>query len=40
LPAGIDSNAVKVSIANGVLDVSAPKPAGAQAKNVETKVAA
>jgi HSP20 family molecular chaperone IbpA len=38
--AGIDSDAVNVSIANGVLDVGAPKLAGSQVKNVETKDAA
>jgi HSP20 family protein len=39
LPAGVDANAVKATIANGVLKVTVPKPAPAQAKKIEVKPA-
>jgi HSP20 family protein len=40
LPAGIDSNSIKASIAKGVLTVVVPKPAPAQVKKIEVKAAA
>jgi HSP20 family protein len=40
LPAGIDPDAIKAVIANGVLTVTVPKPAPAQVKKVEVKAAA
>jgi HSP20 family protein len=40
LPTGIDVNAIKASIANGVLKVTVPKPAPAQVKKVDVKAAA
>jgi HSP20 family protein len=40
LPAGIDPNGIKASIAKGVLKVTVPKPAPAQTKKVEVKSAA
>jgi HSP20 family protein len=40
LPAGIDPDAIKASIAKGVLKVTVPKPAPAQVKKVEVKTAA
>jgi len=39
LPAGVDSGAIKATIANGVLKVTVPKPAPAQAKTIEVKAA-
>lgn len=39
LPAGVDANAVKATIANGVLKVTVPKPAPSQAKKIEVKAA-
>jgi HSP20 family protein len=40
LPDGIDADAIKASLSNGVLKVTVPKPTPAQAKKVEVKVAA
>lgn len=40
LPAGIDADAIKASLSNGVLKVTVPKPAPAQVKKVEVKAAA
>ena len=40
LPAGINSDAIKASLSNGVLKVTVPKPAAAQVKKVEVKAAA
>jgi HSP20 family protein len=40
LPAGINADAIKATLANGVLKVVEPKPATAQAKKVEVKSAA
>lgn len=40
LPEGIDADAIKATIANGVLKVTVPKPAPAQVKKVEIKTAA
>jgi HSP20 family protein len=40
LPAGVNADAIKASLANGVLKVTVPKPAAAQAKKVEVKTAA
>ena len=40
LPAGVDPNAIKASIAKGVLTVTVPKPAPAVAKKIEVKAAA
>ena len=40
LPAGVDPDTIKASIANGVLKVTVPKPAPAQSKKVEIKPAA
>lgn len=37
LPAGVDAGAIKATIANGVLKVTVPKPAPAQAKTIEVK---
>jgi HSP20 family protein len=40
LPAGVNADAIKATLANGVLKVTVPKPAAAQAKKVEVKTAA
>jgi HSP20 family protein len=40
LPDGIDADAIKANIAKGVLKVTIPKPAPAQAKTIEVKTAA
>ncbi|WP_370455213.1 Hsp20/alpha crystallin family protein [Pseudolabrys sp. FHR47] len=40
LPPGVDADAIKASIAKGVLTVTVPKPAPAQAKKIEVKPAA
>jgi HSP20 family protein len=40
LPEGIDADAIKASISNGVLKVTVPKPAPKQVKKVEVKTAA
>lgn len=40
LPAGVDADAIKASIAKGVLTVTVPKPAPAQAKKIEIQSAA
>ena len=40
LPTGINSDAIRATLANGVLKVVVPKPATAQAKKVEVKSAA
>jgi HSP20 family protein len=40
LPDGVDPSAVKATIAKGVLKVTVPKPAPAQAKKIEVKTAA
>ena len=40
LPAGVDPDAIKASIAKGVLTVKVPKPAPAQVKKIEVKAAA
>jgi HSP20 family protein len=40
LPAGIDPEAIKASLSNGVLKVTVPKPTPAQVKKVEVKAAA
>lgn len=40
LPGGVDADAIKASISDGVLKVTVPKPAAAQAKKVEVKTAA
>ncbi len=40
LPAGIDADAIKANLSNGVLKVTVPKPAPAQVKKVEVKAAA
>jgi HSP20 family protein len=40
LPSGVNADAIKASLANGVLKVTVPKPAAAQAKKVEVKTAA
>ena len=40
LPEGVNADAIKASIANGVLKVSVPKPAAAQVKTIEVKSAA
>jgi HSP20 family molecular chaperone IbpA len=37
---GVDANAIKASVAKGVLKVTVPKPAPAQVKKVEVKTAA
>ncbi len=39
VPSGVDANAIKATIANGVLKVTVPKPAPAQAKKIEVKSA-
>ncbi len=40
LPPGVDADAIKASIAKGVLKVTVPKPAPKQAKKIEVKPAA
>ena len=40
LPPGVDPDAIKASLSNGVLKVTVPKPAPAQVKKVEIKAAA
>lgn len=40
LPDGVNPDAIKASIAKGVLKVTVPKPAPAQAKKIEVKSAA
>jgi HSP20 family protein len=40
LPDGVNTDAIKASIAKGVLKVTVPKPAPAQAKKIEVKAAA
>jgi HSP20 family protein len=40
LPEGVNPDAIKASIAKGVLRVTVPKPAPAQAKKIEVKSAA
>jgi HSP20 family protein len=40
LPAGINPDQIKASIAKGVLTVTVPKPAPAQTKKIEVKAAA
>jgi HSP20 family protein len=40
LPAGVDPDTIKASIAKGVLTVTVPKPAPAAVKKVEVKTAA
>jgi HSP20 family protein len=40
LPAGVDPDAIKATIAKGVLKVTVPKPAPAQVKKVDIKAAA
>ena len=40
LPAGVTADDIKASIAKGVLTVTVPKPAPAQAKKIEVKAAA
>jgi HSP20 family protein len=40
LPSGINPDNIKASLSNGVLKVTVPKPAPAQAKKVEVKAAA
>ena len=40
LPDGVDPDAIKASIAKGVLTVTVPKPAPAQSKKIEVKAAA
>ncbi len=40
LPSGIDPDSIKATIANGVLKVTVPKPAAADAKKIEVKTAA
>ncbi len=40
LPKGVDADAIKASIVNGVLKVSVPKPVPAQVKKIEVKAAA
>jgi HSP20 family protein len=40
LPTGINADAIKANLANGVLKVTVPKPAAAQPKKVEVKTAA
>ncbi len=39
-PEGVDAGAIKATIAKGVLIVTVPKPAPAQAKTIEVKTAA
>ncbi len=40
LPAGIDPDAIKANLSNGVLKVTVPKPSPAQVKTVQVKTAA
>ncbi len=40
LPQGVDANAIKASMAKGVLKVKVPKPAPAQSKKIEVSSAA
>jgi HSP20 family protein len=40
LPTGVNADAIKANLANGVLKVTVPKPVAAQAKKVEVKTAA
>jgi HSP20 family protein len=40
LPAGVNADQIKASIAKGVLTVTVPKPAPAQTKKIEVKAAA
>ena len=40
LPDGVNADAIKANIAKGVLKVTVPKPAPAQAKKIEVKAAA
>ena len=40
LPDGIDADAIKANLSNGVLRVTVPKPAPAQVKKIEIKAAA
>jgi HSP20 family protein len=40
LPAGVNPDAIKASLAKGVLKVSVPKPAPAQTKKIDIKAAA
>lgn len=40
LPAGVNADAIKANLSNGVLKVTVPKPAAAQPKKVEVKTAA
>ena len=40
LPAGVNADTIKASLNNGVLKVTVPKPAAAQAKKIEVKTAA
>ena len=40
LPQGVNADAIKASIDKGVLTVTVPKPAPAQAKKIEVKAAA
>ena len=40
LPEGVNADAIKANIAKGVLKVTVPKPAPAQAKKIEVKSAA
>jgi len=40
LPEGVDPNGIKATIAKGVLKVTVPKPAPAQAKKIDVKTAA
>ena len=40
LPDGVNADAIKASIAKGVLKVTVPKPAPAQAKKIDVKAAA
>jgi len=40
LPAGVNPDQIKASIAKGVLTVTLPKPAPAQTKKIEVKAAA
>ncbi|MCK9916551.1 Hsp20/alpha crystallin family protein [Microbacteriaceae bacterium K1510] len=40
LPEGVNADAIKATIAKGVLKVTVPKPAPAQAKKIEVKSAA
>jgi HSP20 family protein len=37
LPSGVDAGKIKASLANGVLEVTIPKPAPAQVKKVDVK---